>query len=158
MKCNNPNSRGQRCEFIRWKPGSSASPQTSESPSLTPPFPVASQAYAPTGSFPIASQPVRESVFYPQRPPGIPHCKTSECGQSRIAPDCWRRLCRKHCIANGGCSSKTHTSATAPAPVPSAVSYIPTTLFSSTTTGNGSTVLHRIFSHPRQPLPYFLLP
>jgi len=102
MKCNGPNSRGQRCEFIRWKPGPSASPQTAESPSLTPPFPVASQAYAPTGSFPIASQPVKESVFYPQRPPGIPHCKTSECGQSRTAPDCWRRLCRKHCIANGG--------------------------------------------------------
>jgi len=30
------------------------------------------------------------------------------CGQSRIAPDCIRQLCRKHCRDLGGCRSKNH--------------------------------------------------
>ncbi len=35
-------------------------------------------------------------------------CSAYKCGQSRLAPDCQRRLCRKHCVAVGGCSSKNH--------------------------------------------------
>ena len=36
-------------------------------------------------------------------------CPVAPCGQKRIAPDCERRYCCKHCIAEGGCISKTHT-------------------------------------------------
>lgn len=34
------------------------------------------------------------------------------CGQRRIADDCSRRVCRKHCIELGGCPSKKHKTTT----------------------------------------------
>jgi hypothetical protein len=58
---------------------------------------------------PSTSRSVGSSVFATAPPPGILRCPISGCGQSRIATDCQRKYCRKHCIANGGCSSKTHT-------------------------------------------------
>ena len=48
-------------------------------------------------------------MFATSAPAGTPRCPINGCGQSRIAPDCQRHFCRKHCIAGGGCSSKTHT-------------------------------------------------
>ena len=155
MKCNGPDSLGKCCEFIRWKPESSSPPL----------MPVAPQAYAPTGSFFITSQPmpVSGSVFATNAAPGIPHCRTKGCGQTRIAPDCGHCLCRKHCIADRGCSSKTHASAIIPVPVPSSTAtYTPTSPFSSTTT---AIALPQIFppppttplSQPSQPSPDSLL-
>ena len=35
-------------------------------------------------------------------------CDVEGCGQSRIALDCPRQLCRKHCRNLGGCRSKNH--------------------------------------------------
>jgi hypothetical protein len=35
-------------------------------------------------------------------------CSILGCGQTRIADDCSRHICRKHCIEQGGCTSKKH--------------------------------------------------
>lgn len=35
-------------------------------------------------------------------------CPVPTCGQTRLADDCPRRFCRKHCIEKGGCGSKKH--------------------------------------------------
>lgn len=105
--CNGPNAQGESCRTIRWKK-SSTSP--SSSPPLNSPPPVIPaplpQALEPAGSLPPA---MGGSVFATTAPPGTPQCPTRGCGQTRIAPDCQRRLCRKHCVSNGGCTSKTHT-------------------------------------------------
>ncbi|EDQ98493.1 uncharacterized protein LACBIDRAFT_335915 [Laccaria bicolor S238N-H82] len=84
---------------------SSLPPATAPAPS----FPLLLQASRSTTSFPATSQAISGSVFVTTAPPGIPQCPTRGCGQTRIAPDCQHRLCRKHCISNGGCTSKTHT-------------------------------------------------
>lgn len=53
------------------------------------------------------------SPFSTNTPVVSPHqqkkgCSVSSCGQTRLADDCPRHLCRKHCVEQGGCSSKTH--------------------------------------------------
>ncbi|KJA20095.1 hypothetical protein HYPSUDRAFT_142688, partial [Hypholoma sublateritium FD-334 SS-4] len=96
--CNLVNEDGTQCEFFRWAPGSS------RSPSATPPMrnpPAHPQVLANVAAATVTA------------PLG---CPVQKCGQSRLANDCMRRVCRKHCIKLGGCASKTHkTTVDAPA-------------------------------------------
>ncbi|KAF8204613.1 hypothetical protein BJ912DRAFT_938851 [Pholiota molesta] len=131
--CNGPNSKGESCGTIDWKQVPVSPTPPSQYPVLpvvhspsgyiaTPPsqsFTEPTRSFSPSNSFSSTSQSVGGSVFATSAPPGILRCPISGCGQSRIASDCQRRYCRKHCIVNGGCSSKTHTgshSATQPIP------------------------------------------
>ncbi|KAF8952645.1 hypothetical protein BDZ97DRAFT_1681014 [Flammula alnicola] len=87
--CHGVNDKGEQCSFIR---------RASKSPSASPTLPS-----EPT--FP-GPPPLAASVPVPQAM-GT-KCPIHTCGQSRIADDCQRRVCRKHCIEAGGCSSKKH--------------------------------------------------
>ncbi|KAF8968976.1 hypothetical protein BDZ97DRAFT_301254 [Flammula alnicola] len=157
--CNGPNSQGESCRTVRWKKGSSASPSSSPPATMPlPSFPAALQAFEPAGSFLAASQTVAQSVFATSAPAGTPRCPISGCGQSRIAPDCQRHFCRKHCIANGGCSSKTHTGALSSSVPPRPATAVqlsgvrvssPTlTLPPSTTASTGDAPLLQVLSPP----------
>ena len=82
---------------VRWQKGSTKSPSHSPPHAMQP--------------IPIIQSPAGAAATSTQQ-----GCLTPSCGQKRIAPDCKRRLCRKHCIAQGtGCPSKNHTRSDAPA-------------------------------------------
>ena len=79
------------------------------------------------------------SVFATNAPPGTPQCPIRGCGQTRIAPDCHRRFCRKHCISNGDCTSETHTgsrSALPPVAVVQPFAFLPRRFYYSSTTAS----------------------
>jgi len=80
--CRRKNSNGEQCSFFR---------RLSKSPSVSPALP----------SEPTFVSPVTQGTQASQ-------CPVAGCGQSRIANDCQRRICRKHCVEKGGCSYKKH--------------------------------------------------
>jgi hypothetical protein len=89
-QCHGPDAEGEDCGTVRWQKGST------KSPSHSPPH--------ATQRIPILQLPAGAAATSTQE-----GCPTPSCGQKRIAPDCKRRLCRKHCIAEGsGCLSKNH--------------------------------------------------
>lgn len=99
-QCHGPNSDGEDCGWIRWQKGSSKSPPGSMSPegsqrSSLPPTNLRGVSVPPPTFQTVASQ-IKTT------------CVTQGCGQSRIAPDCTRRMCKKHCVAASGCPSKNH--------------------------------------------------
>ena len=111
---------GISCNFFRWKKGSMRSPTasptlTTTSPNLPTPSPTLPTS--PMGIFDAArTVPSPANVLHPvaqKLHPVISHsvttvCPVPGCNQSRIHPDCQRRVCRKHCVLAGGCSLKTH--------------------------------------------------
>jgi len=80
--CHRKNTNGIQCSFFR---------RLSKSPSISPPL-LSEPTFAASSSI----------------TQGSGKCPVAGCGQSRIANDCPRRICRKHCIEKGGCSSKKH--------------------------------------------------
>ncbi|KAF8953929.1 hypothetical protein BDZ97DRAFT_1603433, partial [Flammula alnicola] len=80
--CHLTNAQGEQCKFIRFAPGGSKSPSASPPSMSTPAFPPTPLAL-PTG--PVPSR-----------------CPIQGCGQTRIAEDCPRRICRKHCVDQDG--------------------------------------------------------
>ncbi len=84
MQCHGPDAQGRDCQFVQFKQG-------------IPPLSV------PAVVLPSASI----TAFVPTTTP-IAACPISGCGKNRIAPDCERRWCRKHCSEAGGCICKTH--------------------------------------------------
>ncbi|KAG1788630.1 uncharacterized protein HD556DRAFT_1447661 [Suillus plorans] len=56
----------------------------------------------PTQPGPPPPLPVGDASSHPRL------CAVPGCKFTRIAPDCKNLCCRKHCVAFGGCSSKTH--------------------------------------------------
>ncbi|KJA25528.1 hypothetical protein HYPSUDRAFT_134644 [Hypholoma sublateritium FD-334 SS-4] len=91
--CRNVSENGKMCNFFRWCPGSRP---TTRSPSP--------REYATTPELPqmAADLPLL-------RGPERQTCPVSGCGQTHLASDCGRALCRKHCIQAGGCTAvKTH--------------------------------------------------
>lgn len=85
--CHAANDKGEKCTFIR---------RASRSPSASPTLPF--QATFPD---PILVAPPAQTTS---------RCPVSGCGQTRLADDCPRHICRKHCIEQGGCTSKKHKS------------------------------------------------
>lgn len=102
--CHFTNEHGESCNFFRWAPGSTKSPSASPSTlsaSTLPPIAPSTTAlsHVPT---------IISSGSTPTR------CSVQGCGQTRIADECLRRICRKHCIEQGGCTAKTHRTAQGP--------------------------------------------
>ena len=112
---------GEDCNAIRCQKGSLKFPSISP-PSTSASLPIG----APTTATPFVTTIQSQGTAIHGK------CLVQGCGQSRIAPDCRRRLCRRHCREAGWRSSKNHPpktpSATAPV-VPPMV--IPPPLFPS---------------------------
>ncbi|KAF8814083.1 hypothetical protein BYT27DRAFT_7082951 [Phlegmacium glaucopus] len=89
--CHGVNSRGERCSFVR---------RASKSPSASPSLPSTSIFHDHPPVAPALITQVAEK------------CSIHSCGQTRLADDCPRRVCRKHCIEQGGCPSKKHKAST----------------------------------------------
>ena len=92
---------------IRWEKGSSKSTSISP-PSTTASLPIR----APTAATPFVT------TIQSQGTATHGKCPVQGCYQSRIAPDCGRRFCRRRCREAGWCDLKNHPpkapSATAP--------------------------------------------
>ncbi|KAF8797811.1 hypothetical protein BYT27DRAFT_7124718 [Phlegmacium glaucopus] len=102
--CHLTNAQGEQCKFIRFASGGS------KSPSMSPPS-MSTLTFPPT-PLALLTGPV------PSR------CLIQGCGQTRIAEDCPRRICRKHCVEQGGCMLKKHKVANSTAPaLPPAISF-----------------------------------
>lgn len=147
LQCHNVNKdTGEECNFVL---------RQSKSPSPTP-----TQPADPTFNGPSLSS----SASIPQV---ARQCPVSTCGQTRLADDCPRRLCRKHCIEKGGCGLKKHmvsTATTALALPPHTLSlpftsFIPTPSFLPTSSFSPTSSLPpltqqteaRAYSPPSQP-------
>ena len=98
---------GEDCNTIRWQKGSSKSLSISP-PSTTASLPIG----APTTATPFVTTTQSQGTVTHGK------CPVQGCGQSRIAPDCGRQLCRRHCREAGGCSSKNHPPKTPGATAP----------------------------------------
>ena len=95
-QCHGPNSLGKDCNTIRWQKGSSKSLSTSPFPQL---FLVPRWS---NNCHHFCSRHQSRATMAQGK------CDVEGCGQSRIALDCPRQLCRKHCRNLGGCRSKNH--------------------------------------------------
>ena len=95
-QCHGSNAKGEPCKFF-WR--SSKSP--SASPTLSSQLTFTAPPLLSTTSVPVSQ--------------GTGKCLIVGCGQSCIANDCPRKVCRKHCIERGGCLSKKHRASTVPA-------------------------------------------
>ncbi|PPR00012.1 hypothetical protein CVT26_009292 [Gymnopilus dilepis] len=84
--CNSVNKEGKPCKFYRRVPRSNST------------SPVLPSSAALSGSLPEFFAPAASAAT----------CAAEHCRSTRIAPDCLRQMCRKHCTHNGGCTSKNH--------------------------------------------------
>lgn len=108
------------CNFFWWKKGSTWSPTAS--PTLTTTSP---NLPTPSPTLPTSPMAIFDAACTVPNPANVLHpvaqklhpvisrsvttvCPVPGCNQSRIHPDCQRRVCRKHCVLAGGCSLKTH--------------------------------------------------
>ncbi|KAF8802795.1 hypothetical protein BYT27DRAFT_7215152 [Phlegmacium glaucopus] len=104
--CHLVNEQGEPCQFFRWAPGSSKSPSTS------PSIPSTSTLLPPIAHVtPVSTLPPPIAHVASIAGPTPLRCPIQGCGQTRIADDCLRRVCRKHCVGQGGCASKKHKAA-----------------------------------------------
>ena len=134
--CRDKQPDGSCCSYFRWaSPPHSASPPSSlpstpTSPPATPPAPThdhfqpipapSSSALVSSLHEPFQPIPVPSSsalVFSLHEPShtrsksnksnGV-QCAVAYCTQTRVAPGCPRKCCRKHCVELGGCEFQTH--------------------------------------------------
>jgi hypothetical protein len=91
-KAFNPETKIQ-CNFFQWKKSSS------QSPSLSPPSSSEFEPVVVPSANPTTAVPKQAAK---------PICLIPNCPQKRVRVDCRRRLCKTHCIAAGGCISRTH--------------------------------------------------
>jgi hypothetical protein len=116
--CIDPLTKAE-CSFFRWKQGSTRSPTASPtltsmpalvgSPTLLANSPALTHT-PPSTQPPPVMQPLNgnNSMVLPKV------CPTPGCNQTRIHVGCSRRVCKKHCVAAGGCSVHGHTAGHAP--------------------------------------------
>ena len=94
LQCCGANTKGEPCNFIQ---------RSSKSPSMSPTLSSQLTFIAPL----VLAMPVPTAQ-------GAGKCLVNGCGQTRIADDCAHRVCCKHCIEMGGCTSKKHRPSTFP--------------------------------------------
>ena len=108
FKCHFTNEHSESCKFFHWAPGSTKSPSMSPPTLSTPTLP-------PIGPSATALSPIPTIIASGSTPT---RCSVQGCGQTHIADECICRICRKHCIKQGGCMAKTHRTARGPPLVP----------------------------------------
>lgn len=90
---------------------------SSPSASVAPSDPHSSPSYLPTSSpstvNPHITTPRPLVICLPAKPTtsarvsGV-HCKNPGCKTTRLRAECLRTMCRRHCLAAGGCGAKSH--------------------------------------------------
>ncbi|KAF8227031.1 hypothetical protein L208DRAFT_1223569, partial [Tricholoma matsutake] len=100
---------GKKCAFFQWKQGSMRSPMALPIPPSVPTLPNTPTLDAtPPAPHPTVID-VPHQDLYPVASGSITDvCPTTGCKQMRTHVACPRHLCRKHCVAAGGCSLRSH--------------------------------------------------